>query len=235
MHETRVVAMAKGAATEGHWLHQIIGENLRRWREDHGHTQDEVAALARAVGLSWTQATVAQIETGRRETLERLSELMLVSEFTDLSVGEMVASDSPVELASATNADPEWIRAKLQGKHAEGLRTPADLIYGGTEFLESQWPGEPTWKAVQAATDSLRTAEQRAAASLGVEPFFLSREAWKRWGRGLTEERDRRAREEYPDGVNAQALGRITRNLIAELRKDNEIVSTRAEVEREAE
>ena len=165
--------MARDQTNTGPWLHEVIGENLRQWRESKGHRQDDVAARARSVGLAWTQATVAQIETGRRETLERLSEMVLVSEFTGLSIAELVDSDSPVWLAPgvgapmpSADADAKWLMAKLGGERIDrGLRTPADHIAGGLGFLESQWPGAPKWKLAQVSMDSQRTAEQRVAAA----------------------------------------------------------------------
>lgn len=211
--------MAKEPAN-GRRLYEVIGENLRRWREDTGRTQDEVAALAREVGLQWKQTTITQIETGRRETLERLSELVLVSEFTGLSLSDLVDGGSPVQLTDAASSESHWLAEKLLGKDGRGLKTPADLIHGGLEFLEREYPGQPKWKLAKVATDAQRTAEKRAAATLGTDPLHLSIDAWKIWDRGLTEERDRRARAEYPDGANAQALGRITRKLLAELRGD---------------
>ena len=217
--------MATDQTNTGPWLHEVIGENLRRWRESKGHRQDDVAALARNVGLTWTQATVAQIETGRRETLERLSELVLVSEFTGLSLGELVDSDSPIWLAPgvgapvpSADADAEWLMAKLGGERVDrGLRTPADHIAGGLGPLKSQWPGAQKWKLAQVSMDSQRTAEQRVAAALNRDPLSVSLAAWQLWDQGLTDERDARARKQYPNGANPQALGRVTRTLVDEL------------------
>jgi transcriptional regulator with XRE-family HTH domain len=44
-----------------------IGTLFRATREQGGFRQDQIAAFAREVGLSWTRATIAAIETGRRE------------------------------------------------------------------------------------------------------------------------------------------------------------------------
>src|SRR5438105_1114013 len=44
----------------------VLGQNLRRRREALGLNQEQVAQRARVVGLSWTRATVAAVELGRR-------------------------------------------------------------------------------------------------------------------------------------------------------------------------
>jgi transcriptional regulator with XRE-family HTH domain len=46
---------------------KTVGKELRRYRESAGLLQDQVAMAARARGLNWTAATVAAIETDRRE------------------------------------------------------------------------------------------------------------------------------------------------------------------------
>ena len=46
---------------------QRAGDTIREWRERAALTQDQVASAARELGLSWTRATVAAIEIGRRE------------------------------------------------------------------------------------------------------------------------------------------------------------------------
>ena len=47
-------------------LATLLGQRLRALREGGGKRQEEVAAAARGFGLSWSRATVAALESGRR-------------------------------------------------------------------------------------------------------------------------------------------------------------------------
>jgi len=45
----------------------LLGQRLRALREGGGKRQEELAAAARHYGLSWSRATLAALETGRRQ------------------------------------------------------------------------------------------------------------------------------------------------------------------------
>ena len=79
----------------------VVGENLHTWRMGAGLTQDEVAHWACSLGFEWTQATVAAIETGRRE--------VSLSEFVALPFLAQLAgsADSWNRLASFLPDAPE--------------------------------------------------------------------------------------------------------------------------------
>jgi transcriptional regulator with XRE-family HTH domain len=57
-------------------LMTLLGQRLRTLREDGGKRQEDLAAAARGYGLSWSRATVAAIETGRRRL--SVGELLLL-------------------------------------------------------------------------------------------------------------------------------------------------------------
>jgi transcriptional regulator with XRE-family HTH domain len=48
-------------------LATLLGQRLRALREGGGKRQEDLAAAARGYGLAWSRATVAAIETGRRQ------------------------------------------------------------------------------------------------------------------------------------------------------------------------
>src|SRR5260370_20679819 len=48
-------------------LATLLGQRLRALREGGGKRQEDLAAAARGHGLAWSRATVAAIETGRRQ------------------------------------------------------------------------------------------------------------------------------------------------------------------------
>src|SRR5258707_11551520 len=57
-------------------LATLLGQRLRALREGGGKRQEDLAAAARGHGLSWSRATVAAIETGRRRL--SVDELLLL-------------------------------------------------------------------------------------------------------------------------------------------------------------
>jgi len=57
-------------------LATLLGQRLRALREGGGKRQEDLAAAARGPGLSWSRATVAAIETGRRRL--SVDELLLL-------------------------------------------------------------------------------------------------------------------------------------------------------------
>ena len=80
----------------------VIRQNLKRLREDAGLRQDELAARARAAGLPWTQATVAGIETGRRQV--SAAELVVVPGLLHVGGGELLKAgdDEQIDMEGAT-------------------------------------------------------------------------------------------------------------------------------------
>jgi len=54
----------------------LVGQRLHALREGGGKRQEDLAAAARGYGLSWSRATVAAIETGRRRL--SVAELLLL-------------------------------------------------------------------------------------------------------------------------------------------------------------
>jgi transcriptional regulator with XRE-family HTH domain len=57
-------------------LASVLGQRLRSLREGDRKRQEDLAAAARGYGLSWSRATVAAIETGRRQL--SVNELLLL-------------------------------------------------------------------------------------------------------------------------------------------------------------
>ena len=66
----------------------VLGERLRTLREGGGKRQEDLAGAARGYGLAWSRATVAAIETGRRQ----------------LSVGELLLLPAVVNKLTGTAA-----------------------------------------------------------------------------------------------------------------------------------
>jgi transcriptional regulator with XRE-family HTH domain len=105
----------------------VLGERLRTLREGGGKRQEDVAAAARGWGLSWSRATVAAIETGRRQLSvgellllpAALNKLMLTGTAAPASGGLLVADllpergDQWVALTRRTSVRVRGLRALL--------------------------------------------------------------------------------------------------------------------------
>lgn len=190
---------------------------MRSIRDTHGVTAEDVAAHARAHGLSWQRSTVASIEIGRR----------------GLSVEEFVLL--PAILTGALRQSGGWdadrflpievlLRKLPNIKMNERLTLPGDA-------LQRVMDGGPLVvlldeTLVLAASARAAETERHAARVLDVEPGAVLIAAIRIWGHGLTEERDRRAAEQQPDdearGSRRTRRGHITRQLIEELRTELE-------------
>lgn len=89
-----------------------LGRRLREIREGRGWRQDDVAAAAQDVGLDWSRATVAAIESGRRQLgAEELLLLPLAlstsdagqgDDYRDVTLADLVPSDEWVEMTHET-------------------------------------------------------------------------------------------------------------------------------------
>lgn len=244
-------------------LASSIGARLRALREQHGALQDEVAASARQWGLSsWTRATVAAIETGRRQL--SIEEFLLVPYVLRWSclrtategvapkeevkkmvpeLADLFPDDGWITLTPETSILPEAIRAILSSHAWDVLDVMIDTPKSRQEraliaearvalpryeaenkaIWQAIWPEAkiPVVQQFYIQRDALRDAEQKAAHKLGVPALAVSIAAYKRWGRSLTEERDRRVGEQVISETAPRTLqairGHVTRVLLTEI------------------
>ncbi|SRR6266545_3166009 len=113
-------------SNEQPFLPQAIGARLRELRSEIGWTQENVASVARTLGLEWTRPTVTAIEAGDRAlTLEEFFCLPVVYP-TLKSLADLFSEDQQHEglvtlhLAERSHwMTPEWHLRKLLtgGKH----------------------------------------------------------------------------------------------------------------------
>jgi transcriptional regulator with XRE-family HTH domain len=217
------VAMARDAKSPG----EVIGQRMRAIREEHGERQDEVAAVARDYGLNWTRATVAAIETGRREV--SVAELLALPHILGVPVWDLFPTDATVRVGPDSTMTGAGARATFAGSDvtfadfdtpagraiARGFRSLArhpDRLKAAIETGRRVWPQASARDVLEARRDAEGEVDRRAADRLGVDARALALAARRKWGHGLTAERDRRT----PAGVTS--TGHITRALLAELR-----------------
>lgn len=223
MSRKELAAVARELASKLHArpFGDVIAEKMRAFREEDGERQDEVAARARQYGLRWTQATVAAIETGRREL--RLEEFLILPYITGrqvpdlfepdelVLVGEAVASTANIKqvLAGTAGGGDDLKGTASRAREAVRVIAAPDAFYAAAREL---LPLSSTDESLDVLREAEQEVERRAARRLGVDPRYLALAARHRWGRSLTAERDRRS----PEGITSR--GHITRALIGELR-----------------
>ena len=183
---------------------QVVGRNLARLRVRRGRTQKEAAGDLRASGLAWTAATIASIESGRREGIE-FGELVLLAHAYDVPVAEFFQGEGEVRLSGEATVELAALRRWLAGA-GELVVTLSGLAAKRALGLI---PGE---------TVSFQ-ADAELAARLGLRPEDVSAAAEKLWGRTLHQERERRLAElgEMTPAQRRSRRGHITRRLAREL------------------
>ena len=168
--------------------------------------------------------SAAAIETGRREI--SLDEAVRLPWIYGVELADLVPRHTQVGLG-ATSASGSLVQAALRGKAlTQGFGTwgeGATDLSGrlmrrviGSQQVGRIWPDAPPEEIEVAARSAANEVEVRAAKRLGIEPVALALAAQRRWGHGLSEERDRRA----PHGITSRR--HITRALLDELRPDLE-------------
>lgn len=202
--------------------------NLKRIREASGRRQDDVAAEARRLGLTWTRSTVAALETGRREL--KIEELVALPVILGSALGKPVtaldlyACGDAISLTPAVALSTQELARALSGQRVS-VRWLVDeerqrLIDEELPELADILSGFDDATVERALVAGRGEAEAKAAGSLGVLPGLVGAVAVHLWGRSLSDERDARAGSDG-DARSLQARrGHATRALLAELRDE---------------
>jgi transcriptional regulator with XRE-family HTH domain len=197
-------------------LSTAIGGVMRALRESAGLRQEDVAAEARGLALAWTFATVAALETGRRQL--RPEELVLLPRVLrragiQVTLPQLLG-DSAIRLSPTVVDDADAIRHEFEGDPDDAGHKWTATVAG--DSLAGSGPSQygTDLRMINEARDD---AVLKAARLLDVDPVHLARTAHSLWGRSLVSERDHRI-----GGFTGRALqakrGHITRALVAELR-----------------
>lgn len=218
-------------------LAAVAGRNARRIRLDAGLTLAEVAEFAQWLGLKWSAGKVGDFESGRvSPTLPTLyvvaGLLSSISPSGPITLSELFDGHGLVRMnprvvpaLSDVRAALEGVPVELSGECFTGgpqakARAAQDALneavaslprYLGIGTLADGWR---SFKRLQQGLDAYGEAEQRVARDLGIDRYRMVAECLYLWGRTFSAERDRRA----GPAANAQARGRTSRELKAELR-----------------
>lgn len=218
-------------------INEVVGRNVGSIREGAGLSLDAVARAAHVIGLRWNSARISRIERGEGNvTLDTLLILCaLLSDMTSekVSVARLVTHDGPINIAPNASLSPGVAQRLV---HEGGLSFRATFEEGGTIIEEAVSSlGErynaysailrplldkkiPVSSAINEGRAKWALSDERNARKLGItDAEFL---AWsiRLWGRLMSLETEIRA----PEGATAQKKGRITRELLDELRKNLE-------------
>jgi transcriptional regulator with XRE-family HTH domain len=209
---------------------KVVGQNVQRRRLGLGMRQDELAARLRdGFGLQWTRATVAAVETGRRQV--RLDEVPTVCAAFLCTPADLFVGDGPVALADGVKAQLPAVRKLMAGEQDMALvdlgwkpprmsREDANRLRQRFGVLARLADGTVTIGRVLKAKQG--EAEQKAARKLGVDAEMVTVAALGLWKRSLTEHRDAIVAETAPADASPRTLqamrGRVTRELVEELR-----------------
>lgn len=214
-------------------IREVVGENVRRIREEAGARQDDVAAAARGEGLRWTRSKIAALERGEKAL--DLAEAVLLAEAMGkvagrpVAVADLLAGDGAVRLSSALVLHRESLRRFLGGVP---VRVLVRDIPGGPDRMRvamAKMPAMleraarmigsgPSVDLVIHAEDHAGDAEGRVGRTLGVSKMDVAYLAVGLWGRTLAEERDHRVSDDVPLTSRSAKRGRVTRQLVEELR-----------------
>ncbi|MER6527654.1 helix-turn-helix transcriptional regulator [Streptomyces sp. NPDC001508] len=195
---------------------EVVGENLRRLRQERRWTQDAAAREFAAVGLRWKRTHIAALESGRRETVD-VGTLVLLAAAFEVPVPELYQGSGDVLLTPRAGAEDhgvtatrEQLRAWMSGEHSNLMIRGPQTAFAVLELSDHKTRPIPV------------EADRALAKRLGRNLRDVVNAAEGLWGRSLTEERDRRVAAELADlpiGERQARQGHITRELSAALRK----------------
>ncbi len=224
--------LSRGMGNESATVRSVVGENVRRWREEAGASQDDLATKARAVGLRWTRSKVAALERGEKSI--GVEDLVLLAEAIGGSgepatVADLLAGEGSVRLSDQRVLYRESLRRFLSGAPVSVL---VKDVPGGIERRREAMKSAPAMfdRMVQLAGPETEghlaehaekhagEAEERAGRALGLNKIEVAYLSVGLWGCTLAEERDRRVGGDVPAASRSARRGRETRKLINELR-----------------
>lgn len=222
-------------------LGRVVGANAKRLRTAHGVTMEQMSTASRDVGVRWTVQRVAGLEKGTRvPTVATLFELALVLARvtdTEVALGDLVTHEGYLRLTDALRISGEATERVFRGgpvafapadfapdmSNHESEWTETDWVrsvgYADREHMVTELGIDPNdiqqiWRLVDLAT----SLDQRTAKNLGVDLIRLAALSLRLWGRSISDERTARAEAQGVEGVNA--LGGVTKGLVAELRQE---------------
>ena len=157
-------------------LATLLGQRLRALREGGGKRQEDLAGVARGYGLSWSRATVAAIETGRRQL--SVGELFLLPAVLNRLTGaEVLASGNLLVADLLPERGDQWVA--LTPRTSVRVRSLRALLGAAAEPMSEQDFDIPHRRQTRMAQAALQQSIRRWTKHTGT--------TWRRiMGRPLT-------------------------------------------------
>ena len=221
-------------------IREVVGENVRRIRDEAGARQDDVAAAARGVGLRWTRSKITALERGEK-ALDLAEAVLLAEAMGEVSghpvgVADLLAGEGAVRLSPKRVLYRAALRRFLGGEPVETfdddvpgayalVQEIAAKILSGLQRAVLLAGPDVDIEAIEHAETVMGEAEERAGRTLGLSKGDVALLSVGLWGRTLGEERDRRVGDDVPLTSRSAKRGRVTRQLVEDLRVRLEEVS----------
>jgi transcriptional regulator with XRE-family HTH domain len=193
-------------------VQELLAERLTSARKEVGLRQEDVANRAQRLGLQWARATVAQLETGRRELA--VDEYLALPAIYGCTLEEFLGRGQRlVQLLPGLTVSRSELTRSTAGRRSS-LR--AASVAGPTSRGGA--------RTAPVSSGLVSDSEMKAARKIFGGPHAATRltdEAQRLWGRSLVAEREARVAEiasSDADARTVQALrGHVTRGLLTDL------------------
>jgi transcriptional regulator with XRE-family HTH domain len=217
--------------TANRGLSAVFGKNARRLRTRAGLTLDQVSIAARMRGLNWSEARVADFESGRvAPNLATLIAAVLALQdagCAEATFPELLQPISawPIQINDSLPLWNEQVVNLLSGQPS-GKPDPLGHKRKGvprsfTELTADEWLIAEQYPIPLDSLASLGVVirasgatEERTRKALGISSMLLANLSAAFWKRTFSQERDRRAGK----GANDQKRGQVSRQMREELR-----------------
>lgn len=211
---------------------QVVGENVRKFRGDS--TLEDVAIQGKKLGSNWSSGSISAIERGNfKVTIENLLLLSLALGHLKgqgaVPLSELVSGENWLMVNDGFRIHRDDLLAYLSGAEiGDDSREESYIEAAFAAKIEAKkkelgeivgpwdWGKEETLQRV--ASREALPSEVRIAKRLGIEPRELIVWSQHLWATSFEDQRDIRSGE----GASAQKRGRVSRELMEEIRKARE-------------
>jgi transcriptional regulator with XRE-family HTH domain len=196
-------------------LGAVVGENVRRLREERSLTQHELAQVWKRQGLKWARSKIAALEAGNRPRVD-CAELVMMAAGLQATVAELFEGSGEVHLTPhPIIVDREWLRAAFNSTQMS-LWFDAQMLPGPEREARDEHMRGVLDTVKPYPWDSPSEADGELARRLAVPTDVVVNAAINIFdGRTLTQERDRRVANlgQMPMSERMAHRGHVTREL----------------------
>lgn len=208
----------------------VVGKNARAIRLSAGLTIEGLVQEARKNGLRWSAGRISHIERGDQtlsvDTLLMLANLLTAATDQEVRPVDLLRTDEDVQLSWEPAVTGAGLRKMFTGEDGgfSVLMTPGgssrvahmlEAVRASSARMSAAAGGSLTYGQMEDLSTAASPADRRHAEKLGLDSSEYLGWCYRLWGHPLSQETERRA----PAGATPQKKGRITRELLDELRQ----------------